>query len=269
MNFSSSSSANNTTNRPIMDEDELLIGEFLNNNSGNLGNIHYNDQAQQGIVNNGNYGGGITLRIRPQLIGSIQSQHQQSQPSVASHHIASQIFTRRRSSHNNSAGVHNLGSGGNIVHPRAFSPNSPLRNKIVYVLNCVSCSTILCTRAMRAILLADTKLELYSTDIPPESVHSLQHDSLTSGCQCRVRETACTGCGNYVGYQVSQPCDSCLSAKNNGHFWMFNSEAVSPQERKDPSGNGKPLYWASLTPMAENLPVILAGGSFDLQMPIR
>ena len=221
-------------------------------------------------MSSGNYGGGVTLRIRPQLIGSIQTQHSQPQHSTQSQHISSQIFARRRASHNSGiAGVVNLGPGGSIVHPRAFSPNSPLRNKIVYVLNCVSCSTILCTRAMRAILLADTKLELYSTDIPPASVHSLQHDSLTSGCQCRVRETACTGCGNSVGYQVSQPCDSCLSAKNNGHFWMFNSDAVSTQERKDPSGNGKPLYWASLTPMAENLPVILAESTFDLQIPIR
>ena len=66
----------------------------------------------------------------------------------------------------------------------------------------------------------------------------------------------CGGCGNGVGYQVSQPCDACLGAKNNGHFWMFSADAVVPVERRDPVGNGKPLYWAALVPMAETLPVI-------------
>jgi hypothetical protein len=37
---------------------------------------------------------------------------------------------------------------------------------------------------------------------------------------------------------------------------MFSADAVLACERKDPCGNGKPLYWASLVPMAETLPVI-------------
>ena len=32
------------------------------------------------------------------------------------------------------------------------------------------------------------------------------------------------------------PCHQCLQAGNNGHFWMFHSDACQPQERKDISG---------------------------------
>lgn len=57
--------------------------------------------------------------------------------------------------------------------------------------------------------------------------------------------------GNVMGYHVSQPCDRCLDAKNNGHFWMFYSETIMAAERPDPSNMGKPLYWGALSPMKE------------------
>lgn len=150
---------------------------------------------------------------------------------------------------------------------RVLSPNSPLRNKIVYMLECSACRTTLCVRAMRAILLADTKVELYSTDIPPPPVYTCQQDQLTTGCHCRVRETACGHCGQFVGYQVSQPCESCLGARNNGHFWMFTSESVRAYERPDPATPGRPLYWAALTPMAEAGPV-QSGSPFSSLSPV-
>lgn len=67
--------------------------------------------------------------------------------------------------------------------------------------------------------------------------------------------------GNVLGYHVSQPCDRCLDARNNGHFWMFYSEGVIPNERKDAEGAG-PLFWTALTPMCEFVPasVIAAPG---------
>lgn len=43
---------------------------------------------------------------------------------------------------------------------------SPL--KPVYRLLCKHCRNVVCTRGMRAILLADTDIELYSTDIPSQ-----------------------------------------------------------------------------------------------------
>lgn len=54
-----------------------------------------------------------------------------------------------------------------------FSPASTAtathggRTKTVYVLNCVYCDHFVCHRGMRAILLADVKIELFSTDCPP------------------------------------------------------------------------------------------------------
>ena len=59
--------------------------------------------------------------------------------------------------------------------------------------------------------------------------------------------------GNVLGYHVSQPCDKCLEARNNGHFWMLCSEGVTPSERMHFDGNG-PLYWASLPPMCDFVP---------------
>ncbi len=70
---------------------------------------------------------------------------------------------------------------------------SALRNKIVYRLQCLYCTTPVCERAMRAILLADTKIELYSTDIPPRALKTMDEDRLTQGCNCRIRDTVCTG----------------------------------------------------------------------------
>ena len=40
--------------------------------------------------------------------------------------------------------------------------------KPVYNLECVFCQSTLCVRGMKAILLADTRVELYSTDLPPQ-----------------------------------------------------------------------------------------------------
>lgn len=140
--------------------------------------------------------------------------------------------------------------------------NSPLRHKIVYQLRCKFCLRHACNRAMRAILLADTKVELYSTDIPPaKTINLSEEDRMTQGCNCRIRDTACTGCGNVLGYHVSQPCDRCLEAKNNGHFWMFYSETIHSYERPDPlSVDGKPLYWGSLSPMRETHLITSADG---------
>lgn len=88
------------------------------------------------------------------------------------------------------------GSPNNMIGVRtSVNPpnNSALRNKIVYNLTCTYCCIPVCERAMRAILLADTKIELYSTDIPPRAVRTMDEDRMTSGCNCRIRDTVCSG----------------------------------------------------------------------------
>lgn len=55
-------------------------------------------------------------------------------------------------------------------------------------------------------------------------------------CFVSVFFFSCTFSGNVVGYHVVAPCKPCLLSCNNGHFWMFNSEAVSTINRLDASG---------------------------------
>lgn len=45
--------------------------------------------------------------------------------------------------------------------------NANFKNKCVTQVNCIFCDSLLCTRGMKAVLLADTEVELFSTDIPP------------------------------------------------------------------------------------------------------
>ncbi|KAI4884830.1 hypothetical protein NFI96_021014, partial [Prochilodus magdalenae] len=67
----------------------------------------------------------------------------------------------------------------------------------------------------------------------------------TESCKCKLRDIACLKCGNVVGYHVVAPCKPCLLSCNNGHFWMFNSEAVSTINRLDASGQNL-LLWGDL-----------------------
>ncbi|KAI8916218.1 protein FAM72, partial [Gorgonomyces haynaldii] len=109
------------------------------------------------------------------------------------------------------------------IHPQ-------FRSKVVCEIHCQHCSMTLCHRGMKAILLGDRKVELYSTDIPPLQVQLIGDDYLTRACHCRIRDVACLGCGNVIGYHVTQPCSRCLTACNNGHFWMFLSDGVTSSE---------------------------------------
>lgn len=46
--------------------------------------------------------------------------------------------------------------------------------KTVVKLECKYCERCVCARGMRALLLADTKVELFSTDLPPEEYVTYQ-----------------------------------------------------------------------------------------------
>lgn len=55
-----------------------------------------------------------------------------------------------------------------LVHFSTMSTsNANFKNKCVTQVNCIFCESLLCTRGMKAVLLADTEVELFSTDIPP------------------------------------------------------------------------------------------------------
>merc|ERR1719198_54699 len=135
------------------------------------------------------------------------------------------------------------------------SLSQQFRSKAVCQLFCKFCCNEVCKRGMKAILLGDISIELFSTDLPPTTAVELVNDEYTTqSCQCRIRDVACLECGNVVGYHVTTPCTLCLSACHNGHFWMFHSQCLTSSERIDhryPYGDGigaanKVLLWGSI-----------------------
>lgn len=97
------------------------------------------------------------------------------------------------------------------ANPPAVHPH--FRSKRVCTLTCKHCVRPVCKRGMKAILLADTSVELYSTDTPPKgyvvcdetrswglvlivccffcSVQLVNHDYMTENCKCKIRDVAC------------------------------------------------------------------------------
>uniref|UniRef100_A0A667INV7 Family with sequence similarity 72 member A n=1 Tax=Lynx canadensis TaxID=61383 RepID=A0A667INV7_LYNCA len=73
----------------------------------------------------------------------------------------------------------------------------------------------------------------------------------TEICKCKLKDIACLKCGNIVGYHVIVPCCSCLLSCNNGHFWMFHSQAVYDINRLDATGVNF-LLWGNLPEIEEN-----------------
>ncbi|NXP99257.1 FA72A protein, partial [Vidua macroura] len=61
----------------------------------------------------------------------------------------------------------------------------------------------------------------------------------------------CLSSGNVVGYHVICPCKPCLLSCNNGHLWMFHSQAVFGINRLDPSGVNA-LLWGNLPDLEES-----------------
>uniref|UniRef100_A0AAZ3RND2 Uncharacterized protein n=1 Tax=Oncorhynchus tshawytscha TaxID=74940 RepID=A0AAZ3RND2_ONCTS len=69
---------------------------------------------------------------------------------------------------------------------------SNFKNKCVTQVNCIYCESLLCTRGMKAVLLADTEIELFSTDIPPNrTVDFVASCYSTESCRCKLRDIAC------------------------------------------------------------------------------
>ncbi|KAG0825394.1 hypothetical protein G6F19_009838 [Rhizopus arrhizus] len=58
--------------------------------------------------------------------------------------------------------------------------------KIVYRVECSGCYSVLSDRCMRAVLLSDRTVDLYSTDLFPNSVGFVNGDYSASYCACRI-----------------------------------------------------------------------------------
>ncbi|KAG0198287.1 Protein fam72a [Mortierella sp. GBA30] len=104
---------------------------------------------------------------------------------------------------------------------------------------------------MKAVMLSDHSKELYSTDMPPSGLQLVNEDRQVRHCACRIRDSACLGCGQIAGYHVTQPCSDCLKDQNNGHFWMFYSSAVYHYKRHHIGGSAEGvMLWANVPPIS-------------------
>ncbi|KAK3843490.1 MAG: FAM72 protein-domain-containing protein [Linnemannia gamsii] len=117
--------------------------------------------------------------------------------------------------------------------------------KEVVRMACRFCESIICERGMKAQLLADQSVALLSTDDAPQSVQLVGVDYKPTNCLCRIKDTACLVCGNAIGYHITQPCEKCLNAENNGHLWLFHPEYIFSCPRWD-SEFMRPLRWGEL-----------------------
>lgn len=124
--------------------------------------------------------------------------------------------------------------------------NPSFRNEDVYKLDCNFCMNEVCYRGMKSFLIADEKIELYSTDQVDRGLVELTDEKFrTDKCRCQIQNMACLQCGNVVGYHVSMPCKPCLEAQNNGHYWMFYKSATRPLPRLNAEGTGI-MVWGEL-----------------------
>jgi hypothetical protein len=67
-----------------------------------------------------------------------------------------------------------------IINP---STHPQFRGKRVYYLHCRHCSELLCWRGMKAILLGNDQVELFSTDIPADTVQTVFTEYTTDTCR--------------------------------------------------------------------------------------
>uniref|UniRef100_A0A0B6ZIN4 Protein FAM72A n=2 Tax=Arion vulgaris TaxID=1028688 RepID=A0A0B6ZIN4_9EUPU len=127
-----------------------------------------------------------------------------------------------------------------------------LDKKVVYILDCKVCEENVCRRGMLAVLVADGKTVLFSTDkYDKSSVGVIPEVYMAKNCRCKIQSLACLCCGSVVGYHVIVPCIKCLSSVNNGHHCMFHSNLVSYCYRLDEEG-GDFLLWKQLKSAKED-----------------
>ncbi|RKP02798.1 hypothetical protein CXG81DRAFT_10343 [Caulochytrium protostelioides] len=118
-------------------------------------------------------------------------------------------------------------------------------NRTAWVISCRGCRTRVSQRGIRAVLLADNQVHLFSTDLPPEGCMLMDGIYQTDNCACLIKDTGCRTCGNVLGYHISRPCAQCLSSPNNGHLWIFSSNAICSEERRSKSTDDI-MIWGQL-----------------------
>ncbi|ORX88670.1 hypothetical protein K493DRAFT_268030 [Basidiobolus meristosporus CBS 931.73] len=96
-------------------------------------------------------------------------------------------------------------------------------------LNCNACQALISKNAIHAVLLNNTRTEIFATDAPPIGVEGVGADYWSKSCGCRITDLACLSCGNIIGYALSSICPNCTSE----HQWRFHSDTVTFNESLD------------------------------------
>ena len=88
-------------------------------------------------------------------------------------------------------------------------------------------------------LVANEEISLFSSDVCLPSVVVETAIRPIHTCDCKISTLTCRWCNSRLGYKVVEPCTSCLSASNNGHYYMFSSPAVASIHR---TGEPSPVW---------------------------
>jgi len=144
------SSVVNSLYNTIVQNNNQLANVNLSRNTSSLNSLSGQNNNISNIVNNLIYS---RMHNNPSAAATLSNLSMNSQ----------NILPSNSSSHNRNHHYHNLSRSSysnNSLH-------SSFKSKSVCQLNCRYCHGVLCRRGMKAILLADTRVELYSTDAAP------------------------------------------------------------------------------------------------------
>lgn len=99
-----------------------------------------------------------------------------------------------------------------------------------YTLRCLSCSSIVCCRASRSVLVSNMQIRVFSSNHPLHA-KCIGSAYIAHSCQCMIADVGCGCCRVVLGYHVLHPCAFCLKSRNNGHLWMFDIGSVCSAQR--------------------------------------
>lgn len=152
-------------------------------------------------------------------------------------------------------------------------------SRTVFELRCGPCGRLICRRGMKVHLIADSSVQLYSTDFRPVDVVESLGERAHGQCDCRVRDVACA-CSCAIGYHVIRPCEACSSVCHNNHYWLLDRSGVVVAQPRT-NANGESIVWdaegasvlnddvpaAPVSPAAAPAPQAEAGGVGDGKLP--
>jgi len=116
-----------------------------------------------------------------------------------------------------------------------------------YTLSCKFCANVLTRRGMRARLVADARIHIWSTDEKP-AVKMVGSSYATTTCQCQLIDIACEKCDTVVGYHIagSEPCETCSRSNHNAHYHLLRTNQTIGVQNLNVEGN--PMRWADIPP---------------------